>query len=132
MPTKPHSMPDPFAGADRPDFVEPKITLEARIFIWDALAKHPEDNRIVARGQVAGDVGRKFGVQPSIAIDWVGRVGDPVQFRPIQRPHGLDLERLPVVGPNPYLPKSSSASSALTSSSSVARQSRPADRTGSQ
>ena len=105
MTVQAHSMPDPFAGQDRPDFVEPEITREARIFIWEALAQNPEDNREVARGQVAGDVGRRFGVQPSIAIDWVGRVGDPVQFRPIQRPHGLDLERLPVVGPNPYLHK---------------------------
>ena len=105
MPTKPHSTPDPFGTSDRPDFVEPKITLEARIFIWEALAQNPEDNREVARGQVAGHVGRRFGVQPSIAIDWVRCVPDPVQFRPIQRSHGLDLERLPVVGPNPYLHK---------------------------
>ena len=103
MVTKAHSMPDPFAGADRPDYVEPPITVEVRAFIWDALAEHPEDNRIVARGQVAGDVGRKFGVNPSVAIDWVRRVGDPVQFRPIQRRSGYDLERLPVDGPNPYL-----------------------------
>ena len=103
MTVQAHSMPDPFAGQDRPDFVEPKITLEARIFIWEALAQNPEDNREVARGQVGGSVRRRFNIHPSVAIDWVRCVPDPVQFRPIERPHGLDLERLPVVGPNPYL-----------------------------
>ncbi|WP_458789301.1 hypothetical protein [Adonisia turfae] len=94
-------MPDPDAGADRPDYVPPEITQEARIYIWDELARNPEDNRVVARGQVAGKVAERFGVSQSVAIRWV-IADDPVRFRPILRAHGYDLVRLPI-GPNPYL-----------------------------
>ena len=109
MATKPHSTPDPFAGEDRPDYEPPEITQEARIYIWDELARNPEDNRIVARGQVAGKVAERFGVSQSVAIRWVGHIhDDPVQFRPIPGPHGYDLERKEL-GPNPFLSKGSNA-----------------------
>ena len=104
MATKPHSTPDPFAGEDRPDYEPPEITQEARAFIWERLAQNPENNRIVARGQVAGEVAERFGVSQSVAIRWV-IADDPVQFRPILGPHGYDLERLPVRGPNPFTDK---------------------------
>lgn len=108
MVAKHHSTPDPFGTGDRPDYEPPEITQEARAFIWERLAQNPEDNRVVARGQVAEEVAERFGVSQSVAIRWV-IADDPVQFRPVLTPHGYDLERLPVVGPNPYVDEGSLA-----------------------
>lgn len=108
MVTKAHSMPDPFAGADRPDYVAPKLTPEMRIVAEDAMAACDHGDRAVARGRAAGALRKAFGVDLCTAVYLVGCCTDRPPFRAERTERGYDLVRKEL-GPNPSLSKGSKA-----------------------
>ena len=91
MVTKAHSMPDPFAGADRPDYVVPELTPEMRTIAEDAMAACDHGDRAVARGRAAGALQRTFGLDLSTAVYLVGRCTDRPPFRAVRTERGYDL-----------------------------------------
>ena len=108
MPTKPHSMPDPFAGQDRPDYVPPKLTPEMREVAEAAMAACDHGDRAVARGRAAGALHRKFGVDLCTAVYLVQQCTDRPPFEVVPTERGYELVRKEL-GPNPSLSKGSKA-----------------------
>ena len=91
MVTKAHSMPDPFAGADRPDYVVPELTPEMRMVAEDAMAACDHGDRAVARGRAAGALQRTFGLDLCTAVYLVGCCTDRPPFRAVQTERGYEL-----------------------------------------
>lgn len=91
MPTKPHSMPDPFAGQDRPDFVVPKLTPEMRTVAEDAMAACDHGDRAVARGRAAGALQRTFGLDLCTAVYLVQQCTDRPPFEAVRTARGYEL-----------------------------------------
>ena len=91
MTVQAHSMPDPFAGADRPDYVAPKLTPEMRVVAEAAMAACDHGDRAVARGRAAGALRKAFGLDLSTAVYLVGSCTDRPPFRAVRTERGYDL-----------------------------------------
>lgn len=108
MTVQAHSMPDPFAGADRPDYVAPKLTPEMRVVAEAAMAACDHGDRAVARGRAAGALQRKFGLDLCTAVYLVQQCTDRPPFEVVRTARGYELVRKEL-GPNPSQHKGSKA-----------------------
>lgn len=108
MVTKAHSMPDPFAGAERPDYVAPKLTPEMREIAEAAMAACDHGDRAVARGRAAGALRKAFGVDLCTAVYLVGSCTDRPPFEAVRSARGYELVGKEL-DPNPSQHKGSKA-----------------------